>query len=312
MVESGDNAGVLDLGNKKAIGAVLDTNDHQVMLDPREGTIRTVMRNCGKLYSSGLEPITVLDCLNFGNPEMKDSYWQFVESIHGLATAIKAYNLPIVGGNVSLYNESEKEGKRLRINPTPTVGIVGLTTDNSRITRGKIKQSNSKILIIGSTGEDLGGSEAIRYCEKSSGKITLSAEEDILQAQRNGEKVKQLIDEGLILSAKNISRGGLYASLAKMLFETGKGAKISSEQIPLKEGLSPSLTALFFGETPGRFLLEVGPEKEQEVLKLMGSVVHANIGQTTESYLFTIDKKEYHLSTLEKQWKEAIEKHMVI
>ncbi|MHA1912508.1 MAG: phosphoribosylformylglycinamidine synthase subunit PurL [Candidatus Kariarchaeaceae archaeon] len=312
MVESGDNAGVLDLGNKKAIGAVLDTNDHQVMLDPREGTIRTVIRNCGKLYASGLEPITAVDCLNFGNPEMKDSYWQFVESIHGLATAIKTYNLPIVGGNVSLYNESESGGKRLRINPTPTVGVVGLTTDNSRITRGKIKQSNSKIIIIGSTGEDLGGSEAIRYCDKSLGKINPSTEKDIQLAQKNGERVKQLIDEGIILSAKNISRGGLFASLAKMLFETGKGAKVTSEQIPAKEGLIPNLTALFFGETPGRFLLEIEPEKEQEVVELLGEVAHAIIGQTTDNNQLIINEKEYLLSTLEKQWKEAIEKHMVI
>ncbi|MFW9990560.1 MAG: phosphoribosylformylglycinamidine synthase subunit PurL [Candidatus Odinarchaeota archaeon] len=312
MLEAGDNAGILDIGHGKAIGAVLDTNEYQVLLDPRVGTVNAVLRCAGKLYASGLEPVALVDCLNFGNPEKKDSYWQFVEAIRGLGKAVKELALPVVGGNVSLYNESETEKGRLRINPTPVIGLLGLAEDNTKLVRGKITAPSSKILIVGETGEDLDGSEAIRYCERmTTGKLSRP---DVVKARKNGQVIKKMIVNGLLRSAKHVSRGGVFATVAKMLFETDYGARITPEVMPVRHGCRPSLTELFFGETPGRYIVEIDPVNEEKIAGLLRdeNIPYGIIGTTTGEQTLMIKEKLYHLAALEKQWKHAIDRYMVV
>ncbi|MHA1167722.1 MAG: phosphoribosylformylglycinamidine synthase subunit PurL [Candidatus Hodarchaeales archaeon] len=312
IVEAGDNAGVLDIGHGKAIGAVLDANDYQVLLDPRKGTINAVLRCYGKLNASGLEPIALVDCLNFGNPEKKDSYWQYVESVHGLGVAVKQLQIPVIGGNVSFYNESEIGGKRYRINPTPVIGMLGMTKDKNKISRGKVNSSSSTIIIIGDTTGDLDGSEAVRFCEN----ITdgLIPDIDIPEVQKQGIAVRNLVEKGLITSAVHVSRGGLFGSIAKMLFGTDYGAKISTDSIPLKYGVDPSITEILFSESPGRYLLTLDPSNTSEISLLLDEqdIKHGVIGTTTANRYLAIDGKKIDLDTLEKQWKQAIPGKLVV
>jgi phosphoribosylformylglycinamidine synthase II len=311
IMECGDNAGILDIGFDKAIGAVLDTNDYQVRLNPKIGTINAVLRCMGKLYASGLEPIALVDCLNFGNPEKKDSYWQFIESIKGLAEITTKLKVPIVGGNVSFYNETETEEGNTKINPTPTIGVLGLTKNKNIIISKSIQKKGSLLFIVGSTSKEIDGSEAIRFCEDIvDGQLK---NPDISQIQKNNLILASLIKREIILSASYISRGGLFATLAKALFDTPYGAKISSSDIPVLYNSKISLTELFFSENAGRYLLEVSPENKELMINLLDKkqISYGIIGKITLSKFLQIDKNNFDLHILEKQWKSAIDKFMV-
>ncbi|MFW9930899.1 MAG: phosphoribosylformylglycinamidine synthase subunit PurL, partial [Candidatus Thorarchaeota archaeon] len=157
ILEPGDNAGVLDIGHGKAIGAVMDTNDYQVSINPKIGTIKAILRCFGKLNATGLEPLAMVDCLNFGNPERPESYWQFVQAVEGLSEAASSLQLPVIGGNVSLYNENDSKVGSNRIHPTPSIGILGLTNNNQCICTQKVKFSNSYMFIIGNMNFSLKG-----------------------------------------------------------------------------------------------------------------------------------------------------------
>lgn len=313
MVEVGSGAGILDIGFKKAIGAVLDTNDYQVSIDPKIGTIMSVLRNIGRLYASGLEPIAIVDCLNFGNPEKPDSYWQFISSIQGLAEVVKALHLPIVGGNVSLYNENKSDKGNLRINPTPTIGILGLTKDKSKIVKDTVLSENSKLLIIGDTIAELDGTEVINYLEKiHDGMISI---QNIEAASINGKVVKELILKKLVNSAKYISRGGIFATIAKMLFNTEFGALLYTSKIPIRESNEPNISEIWFDESAGRFILEINPENENKVTELLdrNNIQYSFIGKTIISeHSIYIDDKRLDLGNIEQQWKNAINSKMIM
>jgi phosphoribosylformylglycinamidine synthase len=311
MVESGDNAGILDIGNGKAIGAVLDTNDYQVAIDPFQGTINSVLRCIGNVFASGLEPIAMVDCLNFGNPENPGSYWEFVESIKGMAEVVKTLKIPIVGGNVSLYNETEKENKKLKINPTPTIGLVGLTTDKTKISTSSIKNSGSKIIFLGTPHFNLTGSEAVRIVEGIQKHGSL-IKYDIRSVWKIGSTINELNAKDVVLSTKYISRGGLLPSLVKMVAKTKFGLFID-----LKNGFGPeinqkhSLTEILFGESEGCYLIETQKLEEISAFLHEKSLRFYQIADVLAEKTLLIDNKEYNLTNMEKNWKNAIEQYMV-
>lgn len=310
MIEAGDNCGVLTIGHGKAIGVVLDTNDYQVLLHPRFGTAASVLRCVGKLWASGFEPIALVDCLNFGNPEKPDSYWQFVESVRGLADVVNTMNLPVVGGNVSLYNESEGKQGRQRINPTPTIGLLGLAQDHSYVGTGQLKRPNTQLLLLGNALFQLDGSELVRWVSRKP--IGRLEKPDVDQCIRTGEAVKRMVNEQLTLSARCVSRGGLVGCLAKMVFGSELGLRVELNPITVRKQLSE--VELLFGETTGTYVVEVTTELVSEVKKQLDNakVPYWDLGKTTNQPEFFFNNNSFSIKDLEEEWRLAIPKQMVI
>ena len=168
IVRPGSDAAVVRVkGTHKALALTTDGNSRYCLLNPYVGGTLAVAEAARNVTCSGAQPIGVTDCLNFGNPERPDVMWQFVLAVEGIADACRAFNVPVVSGNVSLYNETNG----LSIYPTPIVGMVGLIESLNHVTTQWFKMPGDKILLFGETKEDLGGTEylkVVHYREQGS------------------------------------------------------------------------------------------------------------------------------------------------
>ena len=151
------DAAVLMVGDR-AIGVSIDGSGRRVAADPYTGAVEAVLECAANLACVGAEPLGLTNCLNFGNPEKPEVMGQLVRAIAGIGEACRALGVPITGGNVSLYNETD--GKA--IYPTPVLGVVGLLDDASRALTGWFKEEGDAVFLLGDTGEDLGGSELLK------------------------------------------------------------------------------------------------------------------------------------------------------
>ena len=159
VVSPGSDAAVIRLKETgKALAMTTDGNSRYCLLNPYIGGGLAVAESARNLVCSGAKPLGATDCLNFGNPERPDIMWQFIVAIEGIADACRAFNVPIVSGNVSLYNETNG----LSIYPTPIIGMVGLIEREEDIMTQWFKQSGDAILLIGETKEDIGGTEYLK------------------------------------------------------------------------------------------------------------------------------------------------------
>ena len=243
LVGPGSDAAVVRVkGTRKALAMALDGNPGYVWLDAYEGARLAVAEACRNVATCGAVPIGVTNCLNFGNPERPEIMGQFVQAVRGIGDACRALEIPITGGNVSLYNETDGQA----IFPTPVLGVVGLLEDASRLARRSFRDPDDEVYLLGTTGEDLGGSELIRVCQgRTAGRppaLDLAAERRLHVLLAEG------VAGGQILSAHDVSKGGLAVALAECTFDgeqPGHGA-----QLVLPAGLRPDV--LLFSETPSR------------------------------------------------------------
>ncbi len=248
MVAPGSDAAVLRVkGTHKGIAMSVDCNSRYCLLDPYVGAMIAVVESARNVVCSGAEPIGMTDCLNFGNPEKPPIMWQFTEGIRGIRDACVALRVPVVGGNVSFYNETD--GKA--IPPTPTVAVVGLLERIEHHTTQWFKSEDDVIVLLGHTREELGASEylAIEHGLSSGAPpwIDLAVEKSLQDV------CLEAIREGLVRSAHDISEGGLAVALAECCVSgpTPLGAVIEIE------GSSIRPDALLFGESQSRILLSV-------------------------------------------------------
>lgn len=249
-----DAAVVRIKGTKKAIALTTDCNGRYCYLDPYIGSQIAVAEAARNLCMVGAKPIGVTDCLNFGNPEKKEIYWQLKNSIFGIAKACETLQIPVVSGNVSLYNENE-EGA---IYPTPVIGMAGLIEDVSKICTMDFKKERDVIIILGENKGEIGGSEYLKVCF---GMVKGQPPQiDLEEEKRLQELVLKLIDKGLINSSHDISEGGFAAALVESAISGKKGAKISL-QTSLREDIE------LFSESPPRALITVSPEKSRGSIK---------------------------------------------
>jgi phosphoribosylformylglycinamidine synthase len=256
VITPGMDAAVVRIkGTKKAVALTTDCNGRYCYLDPYIGSQIAVAEAARNLCMVGAKPIGVTDCLNFGNPEKKEIYWQLKNSIFGIAKACETLQIPVVSGNVSLYNENE-EGA---IYPTPVIGMAGLIEDVSKICTMDFKKERDVIIILGENKGEIGGSEYLKVCF---GMVKGQPPQiDLEKEKRLQELVLKLIDKGLIKSAHDISEGGFAAALVESAIAGKKGAKISL-QTSLREDIE------LFSESQPRALITVSPEKVDEVLKI--------------------------------------------
>jgi phosphoribosylformylglycinamidine synthase II len=300
-VSPGSDAAVIRIrGTRKALAMTTDCNSRYIYLDPQVGGAIAVAEAARNVVCSGAKPLAITDCLNFGNPENPEIFWQFEKSVDGMSEACRVLNAPVIGGNVSLYNE--RSG--MAVYPTPTVGMVGLIEDTDHITTQGFKEDGDVVVLLGETKAEFGGSELQKLLE---GKISGRAPQiDLAKEKALQNVVLGAIRQGLISSAHDVAEGGLAVSIAESAISGNKGV-----QINIETGLTA--TEILFSESQSRIVLSV---KESQVDLLLSQAKEAGVEaqvigkvRDTEQVDFTINGKpeiSTSVSTILTSWKEAI------
>lgn len=300
-VRPGSDAGVIVLsGTDKALAMSTDGNGRYVYLDPVQGGRIAVVEAARNVVCSGAEPLGLTNCLNFGSPEKPEIYWQLSKAIDGMSEACRAFEIPVISGNVSLYNETSGEA----IYPTPIVGIVGLLTKRDHRTTKDFQNPNDQILLFGDTYAELGGSELQVLVE---GKVSGRPPKlDLATEKRLQQLLLQLIRKGVVQSAHDLSEGGLAIALAEACVETGWGVRVNATT-----DLSP--TTFLFSESQSRVIVSVKAERVQEVIQAANEagVPCQHIGEVVADQQFEIHINhqpvlQFSLARVQEFWEEAI------
>jgi len=263
-------------GTGKAVAMKSDCNSRYAYLDPFWGGAHAVAEACRNLACVGADPIGLTDCLNYGNPEKPENMWALAQGILGIRQACLALDVPIVSGNVSLYNDTEGVG----IYPTPMIGAVGLIEDCSlagdgnRYCGSAFQGTGHGIFLLGETRDELGGSE---YLKERTGQVYGACPELRLDDElRLQACVREGIRMGLVRSAHDPSEGGLLVAVLESAFGGDLGCRLELT----RDGLR--LDALLFGESAGRIVVTVEPDGEGSLAKLAAAhrVSLARLGTT--------------------------------
>jgi phosphoribosylformylglycinamidine synthase len=258
-------------GQTPGIAISIDGNGRRVAADPYRGTIEAVLECAANLACVGAEPLGLTNCLNFGNPEKPHVAWQLCESVRGLGDACRALAIPVVGGNVSLYNE----GGEGPIFPTPVIGMVGELPDVHRAGRLGFRTEGDRIALVGDFAPDIRGSELARL-----GGTELPhalAEIHIARVAATQRAVRNAVRSGALVSAHDIAEGGLATARAECCLASGLGA-----EVVLPDTVKP-LRALF-GEAAGGFVVS-GRDSD---LRALGERVQLAIVGTVSGNQLTI------------------------
>ncbi|WP_342599114.1 phosphoribosylformylglycinamidine synthase subunit PurL [Psychrobacillus sp. FSL H8-0483] len=269
VVTPGSDAAVVRVrGTNKGLAMTTDCNSRYIYLDPVVGGKIAVAEAARNVVCSGAKPLAITDCLNFGNPENPEIFWQLDKSADGISEACIALDSPVIGGNVSLYNERSGTA----VYPTPTIGLVGLVEDLAHVTTQSVKQVGDFIYLMGETKTEFGGSELQKMVEK---RIFGQAPTIDLQVEAARQKaLLSAIKTGVVQSAHDIAEGGFAVALAEKAFgANGLGVEVT---------INGSATTALFSESQSRFLITVKPEnaaKFEEIVKdavKIGAVTDAN------------------------------------
>jgi len=308
VVPAGSDSAVLRLDNGKHIALTLDCNSFMVYLDPYNGTANCAAEAMRNLIATGAKPLAFVDCLNFGNPENPDSYWQFVESIGGLGQFSHDFSVPVVGGNVSLYNESFIEGKRERINPSPTIGMIGIIENPEKLIKNSFQEKGTFVVSIGECDGNLNGSEFLR---NNFGILQGKVSQYDKQKEVSSRKaIENLNHAGYIKSCHDISNGGLITALAEMTFENEIGVTLDLLENDSFKKLKPE--EFLFAETPSRYVIEIHPEHIENATKIIeGKVSFSIIGKTNAQPKIEIENfLSLEIKQLKNAWNKAIPQYM--
>ena len=243
----------------KFVAATSDCNALYCSLDPREGSRIAVAEAARNLACSGAVPLAVTDNLNFGNPHKPENFWQLRESVEGLAEGCRAFNTPVTGGNVSLYNENPSGP----IDPTPTVGMVGLIEDEKHITTQSFKQDGDVVILLGELGSELGASHYLKVVHGR--KEGLPPRVDYTRELALHDGLRALIKSGWVNSAHDCSEGGLAVTLAECCISGHQtiGATIDFVTTGLRAD------QLLYNESQTRVVISVQKENLTMVLALI-------------------------------------------
>ncbi|PWA10321.1 phosphoribosylformylglycinamidine synthase subunit PurL [Pueribacillus theae] len=298
VLSPGASAGVVRItGTNKAVAMTTDCNSRYIYLDPKIGGQIAVAEAARNLICSGAEPIGVTDGLNYGSPDKPEIFWQIDQSVEGISEACRSFELPVVSGNVSLYNE--KSGTA--IYPTPIIGMVGLIKDVNHVTTTGFKETGDLIYLVGETLPEFGGSELQKIVD---GKISGKAPSiDLTVEKKRQSELLQAIQSGLVASAIDLSEGGLAAAVTESMLAGEKGAEITVS--------GDAVTALF-SESQSRYLLSVKKENQEKFEAAMKAKL---IGKVTEDKILTVHDQEQEILKIDIQemktaWKESIPRYM--
>jgi len=267
-------------GTGKALAITTDVTPRYCRPDPKEGGKQAVAEAWRNLTAVGARPLAVTDNLNYGNPQKPEIMWEIVAGIDGIGEACRALDFPVIGGNCSLYNETNGEG----ILPTPAIGGVGLMADVTKMATVAFKRADDVIILIGETRGHLGQSIYLREIEGreegAAPKVDLGIE------KKNGDFVRGLIEAGRVDTVHDVSDGGLLVAIAEMAMAKGIGAKIGQAGLP-------DAIPFWFGEDQARYCLAAPfAEAEKIVEEARAALITvAELGKTGGDAV-TLDSKD--------------------
>ncbi len=276
----------------KALAMSSDCNVRYCYIDPKGGAAAAVIESGRNVAMSGARPLAITDCLNYGNPENPEVMWQFAQGCLGIKEACSKLNTPVIGGNVSLYNETDG----VSIFPTPSIATVGLNDDQNRVLLSSFQKEGNRLYLVGKTRGEFGGSLYLKELySKIGGKLPkidydaeLSLWELIIECNKNA----------LLECAKDLSSGGIAIALAKMSATSSLGCTTSIKLSNERD---------IFSESFARAIVEVKPENEKDFLKMVGDLEYQKIGTVGGSSIkinnieLGLDRlKEIYFTTFEK------------
>jgi phosphoribosylformylglycinamidine synthase II len=299
-------------GTHRALAMSVDGQGRFGLLDPRQGARLAVAESARNVACAGALPIAATNNLNFGNPQKPEIMWQFAEAVAGIGEACRALDTPITGGNVSLYNETD--GKAIL--PTPVLGVVGVIEDASKVLTRTFKRVGTPVVLLGTTGAELGGSE---YLYRVHGLIRGQAPALDLDAEKRLQRL--LVDaaaEGLLLSAHDCSEGGIAVTLAECCFDTGGIgviAQFSKDEGRRTKDDGLGQDAVLFSESASRVVVSTSPEDLEAFLeKAKAAGVPAEVVGRTGGTRITIqvagaEGLDIGVADAEHVWAHAIERY---
>lgn len=291
--QSGGDAAIIRIhGTNKAIAVTTDCTPRYCYADPYEGGKQVVAESWRNLTAVGADPIAITDCLNFGNPERPEIMGQFVGCIDGMNEACRAFEYPVVSGNVSLYNETNG----VAIPPTPAVGGVGLIPDLSLVRTLKGTKNGDTLILIGETDGWLGCSIYLRALMRREDGAPPPV--DLAAEKRNGDYVRKLIRNRRVSAVHDLSDGGLAAAACEMAFSSGLGTT-------LKNPTDLPAHAWYFGEDQARYLIATDKNSINPILTTAdGLGVKAQIvGTVGGDRLSAQDAFDVSLAGLRDRWE---------
>lgn len=299
-VRPGSDAAVMRLkGSKKGIALTTDCNSRYVYLNPKRGGAIAVAEAARNIACSGAKPMAVTDCLNFGNPEKPEIYWQFKNAVEGMSEACIALGTPVISGNVSFYNEINGVG----IYPTPTVGMVGVLDDIENRLTSYFRDEGDVVAIIGSTKDEIGASEYLHVIHGlDTGEVPLL---DLEREKALQELLQSLAAEKILKSAHDCSEGGLAVALAECCIGGGIGARIDLAS-------EVRFSSLLFGETQSRVVVSLA---EDHVNRLVEAALRRSLpctilgrvgGEGLEIACYSKELVNLSVAEVSTAWREAI------
>jgi phosphoribosylformylglycinamidine synthase subunit PurL len=307
VVKPGDDAAVLRVDDEKAFTLTSDCNSIHCYLNPYHGGAGAVAEAIRNVVAMGSEPLCMVDCLNFGNPEKPEVFWQFKECVQGMSDIANRFKLPVTSGNVSFYNETEG----VTVNPSPVVSVAGIM-DLKDIRTMEFKNGSDKIILIGATRSEMDGSE---YHKTVHGVVQgesprVNIEDEYASARAVLELIRNDAN-GQITAAHDLSAGGLGVALAEMAIKGNLGASVNLSLIPGAEGLSAS--EILFSESHARYLVTVNKDASAGILNTLQemNVPAAIIGTVNgDSLKISSANIEISVEQLDDAYHGVIEKFM--
>ena len=307
----GNGAGVVRVrGTDRALALSVDGNGRYCYLDPQRGAMLAVAEASRNVACAGARPLGATNCLNFGNPERPGIMWQFGQAVAGIGAACRALGVPITGGNVSLYNETDGRA----IYPTPVIGIVGLLEHADRLVSRAFRGAGDALILLGENRGELGGSDYLKIVHGLVRGVPPAL--DLDAERRLQQLLVRLADARLLRSAHDCSDGGLAVALAECCFDTqGIGAEIELDGTAASANATVNAAAALFGESASRVLLSVSADDVTAVLERAAAagVSARMIGQTGGNRIrvavagaLTIDVS---VDEAERRWSSAIARY---
>jgi phosphoribosylformylglycinamidine synthase len=288
----GADAAVLRLkGTDRAVALTTDGKGRFGRLDPRTGGALAVLEGARNVACVGARPLALVNCLNFGNPEHAEVMWQFAETVDGMGDACRALGIPVVGGNVSFYNESQGRD----IDPTPVVGVLGVIDELDDRPPPPALAPGTRLVVLGNTAPELGGSEWAAVVHGLDGGMPPRA--DLAAAQALHELVRGLVADGLVDGVHDCSDGGLAVALSEMAIAGECGFDVA---------IGGALEC--FSESASRVVCAVDPVLVDEVLARAAAarIAVTDIGQAGGARLAAHEAFDVPLVDATRAWRDAI------
>ena len=280
----------------KALALTTDCNSRYVYADPYKGAMIAVAEAARNIVCSGGQPLGVTNCLNFGNPYDPEVYYQFVNAIKGMGEACRKFDTPVTGGNVSFYNQSP-DGP---VYPTPTIGMVGLLNNVSEKMTMDFKTAGDIIYLVGESKNDINSSE---YLHKIIGEEFSPAPYFNLDEEYNMQQaITELIKNKLLLSAHDISEGGLFITLVESGFNHGLGFDVIEKSMRIRKD------AYWFGEAQGRVVVTIDHHNKHAFSEMLQSmkVPFSEIGKVTSNEVIVDNENWGRINEWKEKYDNAI------